>query len=186
MDNLEERNEYNAIYRKEVTLYESTPPWRVFARTRRMGHVRRAAANLAYAGGSPNIPRPARADFVSAVGRSWKWVRDCVILDWPGFCLFWLGVIVAVVFGVIQLVGWIGTWGGPPKPLPSGITQSGFQFLIPAGYVESAEYEEVANPVNLCERIPGYNNTYDDYTLKTRADGVIVVTCDPGEDEDDD
>lgn len=178
---MDEREEYNAIFRKEVTLYEHTPPWRLLARTRRMGQVRRAAANLAYAGGNPSFPKPARANFVQGLKDGAVWVWDKVILDWPGFCAFWLGVILAIVFGMIQLVGWIGTWGGPPKPLPQGITQTGFSFVVSSGFAQRANWKDAANPEHLCDRIPGYGR-YDDYRIKQRTDGSILIVCDPNAD----
>lgn len=175
---MDEREEYNSIFRKEVTLYEHTPPWRIFARTRRMGHVRRAAANLAYAGGNPVFPSPARANFVKALRDVWDWVWDWIITDWPGVLALAVTVIIAIIFGMIQLVGWMGTWGGPPKPLPQGIAQTGFTFIVSPGFAQRANWQDAADPGDLCDRIPGYG-AYDNFKIKQRADGSILILCNP-------
>lgn len=167
---MDEREEYAAIMRREVTRYESLPLWRVLARTRRMAAVRRAAADLAYAGCNPKIPKTARVKFLHAL-RHW----------WKSFALrFHIKTLVTIAAAVAALSGFIAwglSLGGPPKPLAPGITQRGFTFIVPPGYIQRANYAD-AEPGALCDRIPAYGS-YDDYKMTTRQDGAIVIVCDP-------
>lgn len=175
---MDEREEYTAIMRKEIMRYESTPPWRVLHRTRQMGRVRTAAADLAYAGGNPNIPKPARHDFVQGVKSVWAWFVNVVVLDWPGFLMAILATIAAVFTIIYFTFSWMATWGSPPKPLPQGIVQRGYSFIIPAGYAQTAAYEN-ADVSDLCHRLPDWYDERgnDDRTIKSRPDGSIVITC---------
>lgn len=163
---MNERDEYTAIMRRESTRYKNLPWWRVYARTKQMGQVRRAAANASYAGVNIDVPRSARSLVFYKTKRFFAHE------------LTWLALVaVAMTTGGYFFVKVLN--GGPPKPLAPGITQRGYQFIIPAGYAQRDNYED-ADPSNLCDRIPAYGG-YDEFHMEERRDGSIVITCDPDE-----
>jgi hypothetical protein len=171
MDNVEERNEYFAHLRRDVVLYETTPWWRFWARTRRMAAVRRAAGNYAYAGGNPNIPRTLR-------GR----IGNRLAIIFTDGLTYLVMFVVAVILGLVWA---FAQWDGPspdppPKALPAGIVQRGFSFYIPAGYAATQDYKNVDAAEKLCNRLPEWedlSSSYDDHDVITRKGGVIEIHC---------
>lgn len=157
-----ETDEYVAIMRRETTRYETLPWWRVFARTRQMGRLRTAAADVAYAGREVRMPETSRSKIPD--------LAIDAIFSIPAIICCFVVIIVAIVWACIA-------FSGPPKPLAPGIIQRGFTFIIPSGYIQRANYSD-ADPGSLCDRIPTYGQ-HDHYAMSPQKDGTIKIVCDP-------
>lgn len=168
---MDEKAEYTAIMRKEVTRYSNLPWWRVLKRTRQMARVRTAAADVSYAGSTVTMPPTARIRF-------WAWLWDNVIDTMAAYTIFWVVVILSAIggFAWVCVVG-VSALDSPSKPLAPGITQRGFTYTIPPGYIQRVNYGD-ADPDELCDRLPDYGS-YDDFEMTTAKDGTIVIVCDP-------
>lgn len=166
MSEYNEKQAYLDIFKRESAIYEATPPWHLIARSKLRKKIRYAYGDAIGSGNNVRMPD-------TAFKQAWETFR----LSEAGWWIIAGCLIIAIIAGV----WWVTTWGfwedEPSKPLPPGIQQRGYSFVIPPDYATRANYEDI-KAGDLCNRLPRWESMNgDDTKSASRKDGSIVITC---------
>jgi hypothetical protein len=173
-----ESQAYLDIFKREKAIYEATPAWHVVARASLRKKVRYAYGDAI--GSGSNVAMPA-----TALTKSWAAFKRTWDNFWGDELSFWL-MCLAVLLGLVVAIWWCTTWGlwdgDPPKPLPPGIQQRGYTFIIPPDYATRANYRDI-KAGDLCKRLPRWESINgDDTESSSGKDGSIIIHCKMNED----
>lgn len=170
-----DRDYYAGQFNRSVFLYENARPWRVLHRTVLMARVRKSAADFVSVGGRPCMPPSAREEFYECWADGWG--REFH----RGWSFHLTVTAIAVMVVAAFLVAFAIILSEPPRPLPAGIHQRGYSFIIPADYATGKTYDD-AKASDLCDRLPIWaqsrkNGHGDWFTTKSNTDGSITLRC---------
>jgi len=162
---------YRSIHRENTARFELTPKYRPLKRFKRYEACRSSYASL-YAATDlePYLPSRVLDSLIAAAKKAWHGGLDVIV------------VVVSICVAVISLVA-LFVWGvmaldkkSPPKPLPMGVQQVGYKFIIPAQYSTRATTGSEVDPKGLCDRLPS-GSRRTDYKISAGSNGSIIVSC---------
>lgn len=176
MSDYDEKKAYLEIFKRNAAIYEATPPRSFIQRAKLRKKLRYSYGDAVGKDNNVLMPLTAweerREGFFDAIrdgwGRPFKrgWLFNTVATA------FWLSVLT----GFIWLVGWVIPWSSPPKPLPVGIQQRGYTFIIPPNYAATANYAK-ADGTELCYRLPEWTSRSGDVVARSNPQGGITIKC---------
>jgi hypothetical protein len=163
-----EKQAYLDIFKREKAIYEATPAWHIVARASLRKKVRYAYGDAIGSGSNAAMP-------ATALGKSWTAFKRF----WDSEFIFWI-LVLGAILSVIAGIWWCTTWGlwrgDPPKPLPPGIQQRGYTFIIPPDYATRANYRDI-KAGDLCSRLPRWESRNDETRSSSGRDGSIIIRC---------
>ncbi len=180
MEEYNEKQSYLEIFQRDAALYEATPPRSLIQRTKLRRKLRYSYADAVGKGNRISMPLTAweaRKDgFYAFLRRGWG---SSFNRAWLFYLTIWT-CIFAVAAVALYLILVVGIFTNPPKPLPPGIQQRGYSFIIPPNYATRANYKDIrAN--ELCERLPQFDKsssrTGDEAIARSSRDGGIIIEC---------
>lgn len=173
----DEKQAYLEIFRREAAIYEATPARHFISRSKLRKKVRYAYGDVIGSGMEVSMPlTTAQAfwrDWGYIIRRGWghEFARGWL------FVLTWITIFAAICAVVLWLIIGVGVFeGDPPKPLPPGIQQRGYRFIIPPDYALRQNYKEI-RASDLCKRLPRWDSGYDDTESHSARDGSIIILC---------
>lgn len=178
-----EKQSYLEIFNRDRAIYEATPPRSFFARSKLRRKLRYSYGDAVGKGNNISMPLTAwearKGGWASIVSKGWG---SPYSHGWLFWLLMWAMMLSAVAVGLYLIIA-VGIFDSHPKPLPPGIAQRGYTFVIPPNYATRANYKDIhAN--ELCSRLPQFDtrpHSGDKAIARSARDGSIVIECELGD-----
>lgn len=179
MEEYSEKQSCLEIFKRDRAIYEATPPRSFFSRSKLRRKLRYSYGDAVGAGNNVSMPLTAwearKGGWAATVRKGWGRSFN---RGWLYWLTCWTAFFAAVAVALFLILV-VGIFESHPKPLPPGIVQKGYTFVIPPNYATRANYKDI-HADDLCERLPQFDNVSssgDEAEAHSARDGSIVIEC---------